>query len=362
MLDSQAVFSWIPDVLAVYMSDEAVVESVVQRPDGVPQEVTTAGDLPHKRDAEGSNPSRKRSRIDTGDEERKRGKRLFGGLLGTLGGIKKEASSVKAQERATRQAELEQRKQERLKQAADDLATKQAENAAAEARSREEEEKALQGRVLEAKHEQKILLANHLVTVTNLPLYYLPWRMTADQEERINEQLRRAKQEQSEALKLLSPIADSTHEPTQTMNRDTDMQDSGIVDVSSTENTTTQMKQTKLDELQSIQSSKDCDARDGQPAENSRPRSVETGPERQEASVIAVADSQKQSSNENTMDGMDATIGLGLTGKALALSNHVDRSKLTQDSSDASEAVQTVRGETDYPNHAKVNSLEQVPL
>lgn len=73
-------------------------------------------------DDESSRPSRRPPRRVTGkDEERKRGKRLFGALLGTIGKFQQDSSSARARTSAVKRREAEAKTQERLKQQTEEI-------------------------------------------------------------------------------------------------------------------------------------------------------------------------------------------------------------------------------------------------
>lgn len=73
-------------------------------------------------DDESSRPSRRPPRRATGkDEERKRGKRLFGALLGTIGKFQQDSSSARARTSAVKRREAEAKIQERLKQQTEEI-------------------------------------------------------------------------------------------------------------------------------------------------------------------------------------------------------------------------------------------------
>lgn len=73
-------------------------------------------------DDESSRPSRRPPRRATGkDEERKRGKRLFGALLGTIGKFQQDSSSARARTSAVKRREAEAKTQERLKQQTEEI-------------------------------------------------------------------------------------------------------------------------------------------------------------------------------------------------------------------------------------------------
>lgn len=73
-------------------------------------------------DDESSRPSRRPPRRATGkDEERKRGKRLFGALLGTIGKFQQDSSSARSRTSAVKRREAEAKIQERLKQQTEEI-------------------------------------------------------------------------------------------------------------------------------------------------------------------------------------------------------------------------------------------------
>ncbi|CCG81359.1 Pinin/SDK/memA domain protein [Taphrina deformans PYCC 5710] len=161
------------------------------------------GEISNKRKQSDLDEPRKRVRAETLAEDKKRGKRLFGSLLGTLGGIKKEASSAKSQEKAARQAELEERQLKRLREANEEIARKQAEANAARKQRQQEREILKRNERIESFHAHQVLLANHLMTTAEPPLCYRPWELTKEQGERIEAQVQKAKEEQSKAMALL---------------------------------------------------------------------------------------------------------------------------------------------------------------
>lgn len=164
--------------------EEIVVESVIQRPDTV-QDVNT------NQPDQAANIKRKRASID-GDEEKRRGRRLFGTLLGTLGGLKQDADSPRAKERAAKQAELEQRQKERLQKTADEIAKAEAAELAELRRQQVEQDEVFIAKQAEAQQRQKELLAHHLICAPagEIPLLYLPWKLNKEQQDKLDEQIR----------------------------------------------------------------------------------------------------------------------------------------------------------------------------
>ncbi|KAF4976202.1 hypothetical protein FZEAL_7094 [Fusarium zealandicum] len=107
-------------------------------------------------------------------EEKKRGKRLFGGLLNTL-------SQTTGSTQQKRRLEIERRQQERLqKQTAEDD------------RAREEK----RARLTDSRMGEQLVFQEKV--------YYLPWKLTEEQENELDDQLRHAKatiERESEAFK-----------------------------------------------------------------------------------------------------------------------------------------------------------------
>jgi hypothetical protein len=66
-------------------------------------------------------PERSERRKHGLEEEKKRGKRLFGALLGTIGKFQKDSSSVRARNSAVKRKEVEAKLQEKLKQQDEEL-------------------------------------------------------------------------------------------------------------------------------------------------------------------------------------------------------------------------------------------------
>lgn len=198
------------------MSDEeTVVESVIQRPDHAESTTdrTDGASLKRKNsiaDDEQDDVGKRKRRIDrgvAGAEEKRRGQRLFGSLLGTLGEFRQDSNSERVKERAARQADVEKRQKERLKKAADDIAARQAETEAARSIELLEQERQFERQRVEAQLAHKLVLAGFLSTSTasGPGLLYLPWKLTEAQEETIDGQVKAAKLHQEEVLASLRP-------------------------------------------------------------------------------------------------------------------------------------------------------------
>ncbi|KAG6003666.1 hypothetical protein E4U21_001827 [Claviceps maximensis] len=119
-------------------------------------------------------------------EEKKRGKRLFGGLLSTL-------SQTSTNSQHKRRQEIERRQQERLQKQREQDDQKRAERLSKIREARLVEQVDFQEEAMRHRHTKLLALAEFLRTKTEPAIYYLPWRRTTDQEDVIEEQIRAAK-------------------------------------------------------------------------------------------------------------------------------------------------------------------------
>ncbi|KAJ4268579.1 hypothetical protein NW762_002644 [Fusarium torreyae] len=119
-------------------------------------------------------------------EEKKRGKRLFGGLLSTL-------SQTTGNTQQKRRLEIERRQQERLqKQRVDDDKLRE-EKRARVTEVRKGEQVGFDEEVMRNKHSKILAMAQYLRTRSHPQIYYLPWKLTEAQEDEIDDQIRHAK-------------------------------------------------------------------------------------------------------------------------------------------------------------------------
>ncbi|WAO88445.1 Hypothetical protein NCS54_00579300 [Fusarium falciforme] len=126
-----------------------------------------------------------RRRLAT-QEEKKRGKRLFGGLLSTL-------SQTTGSSQQKRRLEIERRQQERLqKQKLEDDRARD-ENRARLTGIRMAEQIVFDEQVMRNKHSKMLATARYLRTTAHPRIYYLPWRLTEEQENEIDNQVGQAK-------------------------------------------------------------------------------------------------------------------------------------------------------------------------
>ncbi|EXF78011.1 peroxin 26 [Colletotrichum fioriniae PJ7] len=151
------------------------------------------GDPPAQDSAQDSRPRDEDPRASTArraplsrDEEKKRGKRLFGGLLSTL-------SQTNSSSQHKKRREIEQRQQEKAqKQRAEDEKRRTGKLARiTEARWKEQiwfDEK-----VMKTRHANMLAKAQSLRTKAGPSIYYRPWKLTKEQEDEIDDQVQDAK-------------------------------------------------------------------------------------------------------------------------------------------------------------------------
>jgi len=140
-------------------------------------------------------------------EDKKRGKRLFGGLLSTL-------SQSNANSQQKRRQEIEKRQQERLHQQKAEDDQKREEKRARLHRIRMAEQMDFEARVMRSKHSKMMWQARHLRTKVAPPLYYLPWKLSGEQEDIIKDQISAAKdaiKREREAFRVRERIHNEKH-------------------------------------------------------------------------------------------------------------------------------------------------------
>lgn len=131
-----------------------MIASAVVVPDDNPTPDTTS--RPKRRAESGSPETNKRARPDpssarrrTGlEEEKKRGKRLFGALLGTIGKFQKDSTTARARTNAVKRKEVEAKLQEKLKAQSEELDVR---------RRREDDDFNLRRRVESREFEQRVV-------------------------------------------------------------------------------------------------------------------------------------------------------------------------------------------------------------
>ncbi|KZL77079.1 nuclear protein, partial [Colletotrichum tofieldiae] len=120
------------------------------------------------------------------DEEKKRGKRLFGGLLSTL-------SQTNTGSQHKKRREIEQRQHERAqKQRAEDE-KRRTEKLARITEARLQEQIKFDEKAMKSRHASMLAMAHSLRTKAGPSVYYRPWKLTKEQEGEIDDQIQDAK-------------------------------------------------------------------------------------------------------------------------------------------------------------------------
>ncbi|KAI5840045.1 pinin/SDK/memA/ protein conserved region-domain-containing protein [Morchella snyderi] len=144
---------------------------------------------------ESSRPSRRPSagKAAAGnEEERRRGKRLFGALLGTIGKFKQDSSSARARNSAVKRREVEAKLQEKLKQQTNEIDERRKKEDQNVNLRRRMEQRGFDERAMQIRHNNELAQA-HILQTSALPkLFYLPWKLLPEEEERIKVQVEEA--------------------------------------------------------------------------------------------------------------------------------------------------------------------------
>ncbi|TVY93289.1 hypothetical protein LAWI1_G000684 [Lachnellula willkommii] len=127
-------------------------------------------------------PDRRKSSVQ---EERKRGQRLFGGLLSTL-----SQSTPNGQQK--RRQEIEKRQQEKAKQQKAEDEGRRTRKLADLKAVRKAEQIKFSEQSMRIRHTNMLAMANSLTTNAEPKLYYKPWELLPREEERIKEQIAEA--------------------------------------------------------------------------------------------------------------------------------------------------------------------------
>ncbi|KAI9166796.1 Epoxide hydrolase srdG [Paramyrothecium foliicola] len=128
------------------------------------------------------NDERRKSAVQ---EEKKRSKRLFGGLLSTL-------SQTTANPHQKRRQEIERRQQERLQQQKAEDDQKRVDKSTRLRDVRMAQQIVWDEEVMRNKHSKMLDLARYLQTKARPHIYYLPWKLTEEQQDLIDDQIRQA--------------------------------------------------------------------------------------------------------------------------------------------------------------------------
>ncbi|KAL3419161.1 nuclear protein [Phlyctema vagabunda] len=119
-------------------------------------------------------------------EERKRGLRLFSGLLNTL-------SQTTSTGQQKKRLEIEKRQQEKAKQQKVEDEGRKVEKLAKLKEVRKSEQIKFDEQSMRIRHSNSLAMAHFLCTKTEPKLYYKPWELLPGDEERINSQIADAK-------------------------------------------------------------------------------------------------------------------------------------------------------------------------
>ncbi|MCJ1227621.1 hypothetical protein MMC12_004277 [Toensbergia leucococca] len=133
-------------------------------------------------------PDRTSERRKSGQmEERKRGQRLFGALLGTLS----QSSSSTAQKR---RIDIERKQQAKLKLQAEEFDEKKKERLEALMAIRRREQKKYDKQSMQIRHSNHLAAAQFLQTKAEPKLYYKPWELSPGDEAKIKAQIEQAQE------------------------------------------------------------------------------------------------------------------------------------------------------------------------
>ncbi|EGY15078.1 hypothetical protein VD0002_g2176 [Verticillium dahliae] len=174
--------------------DDAIKRTKVDSPDDRAHDArrmshTSAGSRPDTRDLhhhDAPDDRGRRANATSKDEEKKRGKRLFGGLLGTL-----NQSGGGAQ--LKRRREIEQRQQERVQRQKLEAEKRSAERLSRITQVRRAEQINFEEKVMKTRHANLLARAHSLQTKSEPRIYYQPWKFTRAQDDILDDQIADAK-------------------------------------------------------------------------------------------------------------------------------------------------------------------------
>ncbi|KAF8540098.1 pinin/SDK/memA/ protein conserved region-domain-containing protein [Trichophaea hybrida] len=128
------------------------------------------------------------------EEEKQRGKRLFGAILGTIGKFQKDSASQRAKSNAVKRREVEAKLQEKLKARTEELDERQKKEDNNFNLRRKVENRDFEERAMLIRHASLSARAKMLVTSTTPQLFYLPWKLLPMEENTIRTQIQTAKE------------------------------------------------------------------------------------------------------------------------------------------------------------------------
>ncbi|KAK4233793.1 pinin/SDK/memA/ protein conserved region-domain-containing protein [Achaetomium macrosporum] len=116
-------------------------------------------------------------------EEKKRGQRLFGSLVSTL-------SRTTSRPQQQKRLEIERRQHEKAQQRRAEDEKRRAERLEQLKRTRQIEQVKLDEQAMKIRHSTMLAMAHSLQTRSEPKLYYVPWELTKEQEDIVNDQIR----------------------------------------------------------------------------------------------------------------------------------------------------------------------------
>ncbi|KAK3302167.1 uncharacterized protein B0T15DRAFT_487392 [Chaetomium strumarium] len=116
-------------------------------------------------------------------EEKKRGQRLFGSLVSTI-------SRTTSRPQQQKRLEIERRQQEKAQQRRAEDEKRRAERLEQLKKTRQIEQIKLDEQVMETRHSTMLAMAQSLQTKSEPKLYYVPWQLSREQEDIVNDQIR----------------------------------------------------------------------------------------------------------------------------------------------------------------------------
>ncbi|KAF2400797.1 hypothetical protein EJ06DRAFT_509691 [Trichodelitschia bisporula] len=133
-------------------------------------------------------PADRPRRVNHQAEERKRGQRLFGALLGTL-------SASANSDAHTRRRDIEKRQKRKLAEQFDEASRRHKERMDELELVRKREQEKFDKELMRSRHENTLTMAHFLCTKTVPPIYYKPWELRPEDTNQIEEQVVSAKAE-----------------------------------------------------------------------------------------------------------------------------------------------------------------------
>lgn len=158
-------------------------------------------------------------RASSAIDEKKRNKRLFGSLLGTLSQSNNRATSAHK-----KRDEIEARQRERLRKENEDQEAERRRRKDELVQRRKRQQKNWEEGSQRIRHESMRATAGFLKTKTQPTLYYMPWELRDEEEERIKQQKEAVEMEIQQELGVGNGVANPVR-----VNGNSDMQEPDAV-------------------------------------------------------------------------------------------------------------------------------------